>query len=109
MAIHSVLHYARLSPDGQPQPCSPAQWQAWVGSPRYSPVLAREHMDGWEVDLTFTGTWAGRGRPKFFALWVSAPDRSGTLRQFVSYEQAWRALDRVLVKRWLRGSRRTAS
>jgi hypothetical protein len=106
MTTYSVLHYALLSPDRQPQPCSQEQWRAWVDSLRYTPVLVREHLDDWEVDLTFTGTWAGRGTPKFFSLWISAPDRSSTLRQFVTYEQAWRALGRVLAKCWLRKRRK---
>jgi hypothetical protein len=97
------LHYARLSRDRDPEPCTREQWRAWVDSPRYTPVLVREELDGWEADLTFTGTWCGRGTPKFFTVWVwiSPPRGFSHLRQFATYEQAWRALGRVLAERWL--------
>ena len=90
------LHYARLSRDREPEPCTRDQWRAWVDSPQYSPGLVREGLEGWEADLTFTGTWFGRGTPKFFTVWVTPPCGFSYLRQFATYEQAWRALGRIL-------------
>jgi hypothetical protein len=101
MKAPRVLHYARLSPQREPEPCSPEQWQAWVDSAQYAPVLVRERWAGWQVDLSFTGTWLGRGTPKFFTVEVTPSSHVGSLRQFATYEQAWLAMVRVLAECWL--------
>ena len=76
------LHYARLGRDREPEACTREQWQAWVDSPHHSPVLVREVLEDWEADLTFTGTWFGRGTPKFFTVWITPPSGFSQLRQF---------------------------
>ena len=101
MKTPRTIHYARLSRDREPEPCTREQWRAWVDSPRYTPVLVREVLEGWEADLTFTGTWFGRGTPQFFTLRITPPQGSSYLRQFATYEQAWRALGRMRAERWL--------
>ena len=99
MKTYPVIRYALLSPEGKPQPCSRPQWRAWVDSPAYRPGLVREQLDGWEINLTFTGAWAGRGTPKFFTVWLSRPNGESALRQFTTYEEAWSALRRLWPKK----------
>ena len=71
-----------------------------MDSPHHAPVLVRQMLEGWEADLTFTGTWFGRGTPQFFTIRVTPPQGFSHLRQFATYEQAWRALGRLLAERW---------
>ena len=79
-------HFARLSPERTPEPCSPEEWAACLGDPAYNPYLARRRWDRWQVDLVFTGFWIGEGRPKFFSVSVHPPLRFGAVWQFERYE-----------------------
>ena len=89
-------HFARLSPDGRPEPCGPVEWEACLNDPDYTPYLVRGHLEKWQVDLVFTGFWIGEGTPKFFLVLVAPPLGSGDLWQFERYEEALAAHGRVL-------------
>jgi hypothetical protein len=102
MKTPRTVHYARLSRDREAEPCTREQWRAWVDGPHHAPVLVREALKGWEADLTFTGTWFGRGTPQFFTLRITPPQGFSHLRQFATYEQARRALGCMMAERRLR-------
>ena len=89
-------HFARLSPDGRPEPCGPEEWEACLNDPEYNPYLVRGRLEKWQVDLAFTGFWIGEGAPKFFSVSVNPPIGSGDLWHFERYQEALEAYGRVL-------------
>jgi len=89
-------HFARLSPEGEPERCLPAEWQDWLSDPAYNPYLARERFDKWKIDLVFSGFWIGEGAPKFYSVSVNPPLGCGDLWQFECYQDALEAHGRVL-------------
>jgi hypothetical protein len=93
-------HYALLSPDRKPQACSRRQWLArskGPQGPQYTPILAREQVHEWQVEINFTGVWMGEGSPKFFLVSVDSRNHlDDRQEEFASFEEARSALGHAL-------------
>jgi hypothetical protein len=93
MKTERTIVYARLSRARYPKRCSREEWFAWFGETGCHPVLAREPMDDWRVEIVFTGAWAGQAgeRPKFFLVSSEHPTHSGERWAFATHAQAQEA------------------
>jgi hypothetical protein len=94
MKTERTIVYARLSRACYPKRCSREEWLAWFGQTGCNPVLAREPMDDWRVEIVFTGAWAGQAgeTPKFFLISAEHPNHFGEQWAFATYAEAQETL-----------------
>jgi hypothetical protein len=88
--------YALLSRDRKPQACSRRQWLARFKGPQYTPILVREPVHEWQVEINFTGVWMGEGTPKFFLVSVDGRNHLDDRQEFATFEEARSAFDHAL-------------
>jgi hypothetical protein len=90
-----ACQYALLSRDRKSESCSREQWLAHFNSGRYNPTLVREDVHEWQLELVFRGTWLGEGTPKFFSVSIDGRNHCDDRQEFVTFEEAHRALGRA--------------